>query len=545
MPTIDLYESQETPRPLLFPVQQEIGKNVGEAVGEGLQKIGGALMERAAKLQTERNQMDALEAYFALNDESREFMAVESEKLGANASGAVTRGEKFFSDRIKAYSQNLNPDAKNYFLQRAMQLRDGSLDSLSGHQVKQHRARMESVLDGEIAALQDHIDAGAVDSDALETRIEQINTTIDSIYDGLDTTKQKENIRNSAIKAWLVDQSIRNPHTIGENLDKYANEIGADDADKILTAAEKRLEELYTEKVDKLITAAGDSPEEWIERLNEMRPTLPIDVYNKLLNAYTNQYNTMKGLDQAKKKELQDTTESGAIKMWLQKDFASLIDYVEKEMPDRERARFWITQAEAAMDEISKGRQSRFEKDDPEVLGILLKDVTLNPQNWSRARIWQFLGQGVSTQGMLKLEKQWEDAQKWGPRPQFENALKVLDELHDNAAFFPNDPAKNEIEYFTTRNEFFDWVRENPDKDPMDFIRSISGSIQLTSWKKWINYILGYEFDPSLQDHIETMRRSPADREEILKQRKERLKALQEGKKSLAEREAEILNKGK
>lgn len=146
MPQIPTYDSFQV-APEALPnarVDDTQPGNTALGVGAGLQKIGGDLLDAAARQQQQQNADRVFKAEAAVKDGYLQFEGQAKQRLGQNAWGVAQDTAKWWGDNLKTASDGLENDAQRQIFSKTMEgLKMSSLGSMAGFEADQRRVSVE------------------------------------------------------------------------------------------------------------------------------------------------------------------------------------------------------------------------------------------------------------------------------------------------------------------------------------------------------------------------------------------------------------------
>lgn len=135
----------------------------------------------------------------------------------------------------------------------------------------------------------------------------------------------------------------------------------------------------------------------------------------------------------------------------------------------------WMNKAKSRAESIIKGTGDKFTQHDSDVYSRLLIDLTTDPKSHTVSEISQFVGLGedggISTDQFSELSAIIKKETTKPDDPNYENFIRVLNDMKVNDIFDPKDESENSIQWFNTVSQFNSWYDDfvNRTKKPPTF----------------------------------------------------------------------------
>jgi len=195
--------------------------------------------------------------------------------------------------------------------------------------------------------------------------------------------------------------------------------------------------------------------------------------------------------DEKRTKEIHDKTERD---MWLSMDSGKLtmVDVnraVRKGILSDDEAETWRKRLE------DRSKTTEEQKTDPKVYDEVSKRF-YDTKDLTMGDLYGKYAKGLSVKDRehfaekVRARDEKQDKQTKMSAKQ-KNAMKFIDNLRGNHAFDDSNAGQNNILWYTYRQQLEDYIKENPDEDPEEYIKEATKEYWQTKTQKFINAVSG------------------------------------------------------
>jgi hypothetical protein len=280
---------------------------------------------------------------------------------------------------------------------------------------------------------------------------EQVTAALASVDSVIESNKIQ-----ATILPEMVDEIIA--ETIGD-INAVAGIIGDEKAEENRKQAEVEIKE------NMISTIALTDMEEAEELLSQHRASLP----KETIVVIEKEMSRIKKQAEADLKKAQEQ----AAEDWRGDFNKRLADGNPMSIPEIELAPIPEKEKTKLIDRSAKA-PGRFEITDPIIYADISSRIDLEPDTLTQTEIWSMAGDGISTADAERLSKRLTAAQEKGSKenektPEVKNAKSILKFARKDGKF-ADDPQENDFEWARQEAALDDFLEQNPDGDPIEFI---------------------------------------------------------------------------
>jgi len=261
-------------------------------MGEAISGLGEVLLKRQAKMQQDRDYLDALGAQMELEDYSRARKAEMSQLMGQDALDIFPLYQDDFEKKATDISSKLSEGAKARFNKLALGTRKTYLDSVATHVATQTKAYTKDSRD---AWLGSRIKTMAENPLSFDAELQKGNAVIDATTPGPEGVLEKDKFYKTA-RAAQLDMLLKKDNLVAlgiseEYVDSIREQIG---------------EDLYLEYKDKFKTRRNAIEAKQREEAKRIKSDYELEIGNTV-SGHINKKNYPDALDAIEKAKVDET----------------------------------------------------------------------------------------------------------------------------------------------------------------------------------------------------------------------------------------------
>lgn len=472
--------SQNLGSPKTYPVRREqVFDDPWLKAGRGSAAM---LEDRYAEIETERDQIEVVQALGALGDAERLFIASEEARPVGDSAGSLDRGGNWYKSTIEGIAGKLRSrNAKDLFQLKSVSQRSHGLDRLAGDMAKKHNMQKKGEIEGMQANIYTRIGVGTT-ADQLDEDIRELHGKVEGYYKGVNSDAIKSSSKVALINAFLKDKALSDPEAVAGLLKRYDKDLSEQDAKAISDMAVKSLSGIEASELYDNIKSLHKDPSSalaaaYVLKATDASPGV-VDAVRKMFKDEFATYNTYKTNYE---KELQSKAENEALNLWVGNKFGELRNHVMKTMPDPGRVEHWLDKIDTAEDAVKDGKDNPYDKSDKQVKALVTSTIMTAPHTLTQESIWDLNGNGLSTKDATSLAKAWEDRSVKGSNPKEVEVANIL-KWYQKGMMFDSDVLENQQIHDRLLQDCFAWSASNPEGDVVEYMKTKINALEGYTW---------------------------------------------------------------
>jgi len=427
---IPIYSSREQlGSPKTYPVKHEapVDDPWMDVLKQGLDTVEGIVARR----QLEKDEGETTAAINSYRNMMRPYLIEEKKRQGFNAGGSIERISKAHTEVSGKLTTGMNKRVKTFFERRTSERLVNTQDKVASREATEHvRARDAAVKQNQIIFLDD-INEG-MNADKFKARLGEmtkqvINSNIGMPSQGLVVMHEQQ-----AVKAYLLDASIRTPEQLQGLMTKYS-EVVTPEFEQVLTDRTEGAKD--ARQVDAFLAASEgndlDTSIKYIEALadEQIRPGAKRQVIDTLQLRKAKKEKIEQDAINKQQKELN----TKAIDNFMAGNYDA-IDGLIKQMPDAPSRMMWWNKLQL----VKKDAES-FNYTDPQVKAGVFKTIVMFPDKTTAQSILQLHGSGLSTNETKSMISFLQDIKKTGIDSKMQLTINEIEELRKDGHLGDNE----------------------------------------------------------------------------------------------------------
>lgn len=444
-------------------------------VGRALQGAGRDLLERALEKQAEQDELDALEATSDLSDYARSLEMEQEKRRGKSAEGVTKDTGIAIDERINEISGKLNPRASIIFKKRASTVRAGTMDSMAGHEAREHQARRDRALKVITDTWRQTAIGGEQTKASLDAAIFEMKDVVENVYQGYDQEFRdivKEAAEDDMTKTWLIERARRHPALMLKELESYKKHIPAAEYEQVKAYLKSVVQdELVRDRYLEIKGTHGDDYQGMLDEASKIKnETMREGVTREIKSDWA----TTKEMNDHALRKKREQILQGVIDLWDNKKYKEVHDVLKKHRftLTPEQSEHWLAKLEAMTEEKLQGIQnknSKYNIDNDNIKGAMRKMIDLHPNRVEVDDIYRMLGEGISSNTAAAMKSRLIKNKKSVP-PQLQRAYEMINQWFKQQQFEGGEGVSGfqKDQALKLYNRLWKWSDRFPDSDPVE-----------------------------------------------------------------------------
>jgi len=484
---IPIYNAKEQlGSPKTYPVKHEapIADPWLDVLKEGIDTAEGIVARR----QLEKDEGNVAAAINSYREMMRPHLIEEQKREGFNAEGSIERINKAHSEVTGRLTTGMNKRVKDFFNDRTSDRLENTRDKVSYREASEHARARDAAIQSNQALLLSDINEGMNVEEFEARRANHIKQVMNS-YIGMPHEHLVKAHDDQAVKAYLLDASIRTPEQLQSLMTKYS--------EVVTPAFEQELTDRTEQEFDNRQVNAYLAGTEGIEDIDgvvkyiknlgdeQIRPGARRRVIETLELRKAKKEKIEQDAINKQQKELN----TRSIDNFMAGNYEA-IDALIKQMPDAPSRLIWWNKLKAVRKDIEA-----FNYTDPQVKAEVFTTIVRFPDKVTANDILGIHGKGLSTNQTKSMITFLQDIKKSGVDSKMQLAISEIEELR-KAGEFGDDEFEARAIADELINGAAEFQRNNPKGDVyQDYYEQVKEKYTKGNLAKAWDWVMGNEDD--------------------------------------------------